>query len=133
MILAAIKTGHPLLLASPGNAIVNTTSLLKAANCDVVFYSGPGSPLEVHVKALQNTNPGKRTYEVPSLEQMIAVKSGPYPYNKTYEQAKQDTVLFLHTSGSTGDSKPIRINNAFLARVDADVLVPVPREESWPL
>ena len=126
MTLAAMKTGHPLLLASPRNAISNTASLLNAANCDVVFYTGRGSPLESHVKALQNAVSGLKVYEVPSLEQMIAVKSGPYPYNKTYEQGKKDTVLFLHTSGSTGDPKPIRFNNAVLARVTADGIAPVP-------
>ncbi|KAE9381963.1 acetyl-CoA synthetase-like protein [Stipitochalara longipes BDJ] len=126
MTLAAIKTGHPLLLASPRNAIVNNASLLHAANCDVVFYSGRGSPLEAHVKALQNMISGLKTYEIPNLEQMIAVKPSHYPYNKTYEQAKKDTILFLHTSGSTGNPKPIRINNAFLARMTADELAPVP-------
>ena len=126
MILAAIKTGHPLLLASPRNAVVNSASLLHAANCNAIFYTGRGSPLEAHVKAVQSAVSGLKIYEVPSLEQMIAVTSGPYPYNKTYEQAKKDTVLFLHTSGSTGDPKPIRLNNAFLARMCADELAPVP-------
>jgi acyl-coenzyme A synthetase/AMP-(fatty) acid ligase len=126
MILAAMKTGHPLLLASPRNAIVNNTSLLSAANCDVVFYSGGGSPLEAHVNGLQSAISGLRTHEIPSLDQMIAVKSGPYPYKKTFEKAKNDTVLFLHTSGSTGNPKPIRINNEYLARVVYDELAPVP-------
>lgn len=126
MILAAMKTGHPILLASPRNAIVNNTSLLSAANCDVVFYSGSGSPLEAHVKGLQRAISGLRTHEIPSLDQMIAVKSGLYPYKKTFDRAKNDTVLVLHTSGSTGNPKPIRISNEYLARMDADKLAPVP-------
>jgi acyl-CoA synthetase (AMP-forming)/AMP-acid ligase II len=126
MVLAAIKTGHPLLLASPRNAIVNNVSLLNTTNCDVVLYSGGGSPLEALVKGIQNTISGLRIHEIPSLEQMIADESDHYPYNKTFDEAKNDTVLFLHTSGSTGNPKPIQINNAFLARVDCDSLVPVP-------
>lgn len=126
MTLAAMKTGHPLLLASPRNAILNNVFSLNSANCDALFYSGGGSPSELHVKALQNATPSLRIYQIPSLEQMIAVKSGPYPYNKTYEEAKKDTVLILHTSGSTGKPKPIRLNNAFLSRTDCDVFAPVP-------
>jgi acyl-CoA synthetase (AMP-forming)/AMP-acid ligase II len=126
MVLAAMKSGHPLLFASPRNAIVNNVSLLNATNCDVVFYSGGGSPLEAHVKGIQNTISGLRIHEIPSLEQMIADESDHYPYNKTFDEAKNDTVLFLHTSGSTGNPKPIQINNAFLARVDCDSLIPVP-------
>jgi acyl-CoA synthetase (AMP-forming)/AMP-acid ligase II len=124
--LAAMKTGHTLLLASPRNAIVNNLSLLNAANCNRVLYSGGGSPLEVHVKELQSIISGLHIHEVPSLEQMIAVKSRLYPYNKTFQEAKKDTVLLQHTSGSTGHPKPIRINNAFLSRMDLDILAPRP-------
>lgn len=124
--LAAMNTGHPLLLTSPRNAIVNNVSLLNAANCNRVLYSGGGSPLEAHVKELQSIISGLHIHEVPGLEQMIAVKSGLYPYNKTFEEAKKDTVVLLHTSGSTGHPKPIRINNAFLSRMDLDILAPLP-------
>lgn len=31
----------------------------------------------------------------------------PFPYNKTYNQAVEDPVVVLHTSGSTGFPKPI--------------------------
>jgi acyl-CoA synthetase (AMP-forming)/AMP-acid ligase II len=126
MTLAAIKTGHPLLLASPRNAISNNVSLLNATSCEVVFYSGGGSPLEVHVKGLQSVISGLRIHEIPSLEQMITVRSEHYPYNKTFNEASKDTVLLLHTSGSTGNPKPIRINNAYLSRMDSDTLAPLP-------
>jgi acyl-coenzyme A synthetase/AMP-(fatty) acid ligase len=126
MILAAMKTGHPLLLASPRNAIVNNVSLLSAANCNIMFYSGGSSPLKAHVIDLQHAISGLRIHEIPSMEQMMAVKSDHYPYNKTFEEAKSDTVLVLHTSGSTGNPKPIRINNAFLARASYDNFAPVP-------
>jgi acyl-CoA synthetase (AMP-forming)/AMP-acid ligase II len=126
MTLASIKTGHPLFLASPGNAVPNTVSLLNAANCDVLCYSGGGSPLELHVKALESAIPSLRIHEIPSLEQTIIVKAFQYRYNKTYEDAKRDTVLILHTSGSTGNPKPIPLNNAYLRRTDCDVLAPVP-------
>ncbi len=124
--LAAMKTGHPLLLASPRNAIVNNISLLNATNCERVLYSGGGSPLEVHIKELQSIISGLNIHEVPSLEQMIAVRSGHFPYNKTFEKAKKDTVVLLHTSDSTGRPKPIRINNAFLSHMDLDILAPRP-------
>ena len=126
IILAAMKTGHPILLASPRNAIVNNISLLNAANCNRILYSGGGSPLKGHAKDLQSIISGLHIHEVPRLEQMIAIRSALYPYNKTFEEAKKDTVVVLHTSGSTGHPKPIRINNAFLSRIDLDILAPLP-------
>lgn len=126
MTLAAIKTGHPLLLASARNAITNNISLLDTANCNVIFYSGAGTPYETHVKNLESAVSGLRTYEVPSLETMTTIKFGHYPYNKTFEEAKKDVALFLHTSGSTGNPKPIRITNTYLCRIDIVHLLPVP-------
>lgn len=60
------------------------------------------------------------------MEEMLAVKGEPYQYTKTFDQAKKDTVLIIHTSGSTGIPKPVRINNAFLSRTDYDAITPIP-------
>lgn len=38
-----------------------------------------------------------------------------FPYPKTYEDAKWDPAVILHTSGSTGTPKPITIRHGLLA------------------
>ncbi|KAE8449384.1 hypothetical protein EG329_008285 [Mollisiaceae sp. DMI_Dod_QoI] len=127
MEIAAIKTGNILLLPSPRNALSNTIHLINATNCGVIFYSGAASPIEAHVKALQHQIGSSRLQLccIPSLEEMVSSKTSHYPYTKTYEEAKNDTVLILHTSGSTGCPKPIKINNAYIKRADTEHLTPV--------
>jgi len=124
MEVAAIKTGHCLLLPSPRNAPSNTLSLLQATSCQTVLYSGVATPIESHVQMLQSQRPHIKIHSIPSLEMMIAEKAEHYPYSKAYEEAKHDNVLILHTSGSTGCPKPIYINHAYIKRADSEHLTP---------
>ena len=125
--VAAIKTGNILLLPSSRNALSNTLHLLSTTSCSTIFYPGAGSPIETHVKALQHQlgSDKLQLHPIPSLEEMISTKAEHYEYNKSYEEAKKDVVLILHTSGSTGAPKPIRLNNAFLKRADTEHLTAV--------
>ena len=44
-----------------------------------------------------------KTFNIPSLSQLLAEDEVPsYPFTKTFDEAKNDPVLVLHTSGSTG-------------------------------
>lgn len=48
---------------------------------------------------------GYKTLVFPSLEDILAEErdpSLPYPYNETWEQAKDEIVCIIHTSGTTG-------------------------------
>jgi len=43
------------------------------------------------------------TFYIPSLSQLLAEDEvPPYPFTKSFDEAKNDPVLVLHTSGSTG-------------------------------
>ena len=45
--------------------------------------------------------------EVPSINELLEGKARPYPYAKTFEEAKHEPLLVLHTSGTTGLPKPL--------------------------
>ena len=62
--------------------------------------------------------------EVPDLEEMISTPSKPYLYNKTWQEAKDDVVLVIHTSGSTGAPKPIYYTNKTMGFLDSAQLNP---------
>lgn len=54
-----------------------------------------------------STSPGQQALVFPSLEEIIAPDYGnfaPYPYNETWEQAKDEITCIIHTSGTTGMS-----------------------------
>ncbi|OBT85968.1 hypothetical protein VE02_04794 [Pseudogymnoascus sp. 03VT05] len=116
MELAAIKIGHPLLFPSPKNALPNTSSLLEGTKCSMVFYSGYCKEQCIQLKGLVE---GIHIVEIPDLDQMINTPSKHYPYNKTWEEAKDDVVIIVHTSGSTGAPKPIYYTNKVLAFPDS--------------
>lgn len=124
MELAAINTGHPLLIPSIRNAVSNTVNLTTASKCSTFFYSGVGTPIETHAQALAAALPDLKISPIPSLEEMTLSLAIHYPFTKTFAEAKDDTILILHTSGSTGDPKPISINHAFLNRLDLEHQVP---------
>lgn len=119
--LAAIKIGHPLLLARPVNALVNTVNLMKITKSKLLFFSGNyGSQQEDYEGLL----PGTKMIVIPSMEEMTQTQTKHYPYTKTWEEAKKDVVIIIHTSGSTGNPKPIFLNNLYLRRVDKEADMP---------
>ena len=67
-----------------------------------------------------------RHFEMPELNELLDDEVVPqYPYEKTFEEARLDPYLALHTSGSTGLPKPIILNHAFVAAIDATLnLIP---------
>ena len=45
---------------------------------------------------------------LPELDNLLGNEaSEPYPYNKTFDEAKHDPCFIIHTSGSTGMPKPV--------------------------
>ena len=54
------------------------------------------------VKTLKEARPNIRTIEIPAMEVLTSTPAKAYPYTKTWEEAKNDRVLIMHTSGSTG-------------------------------
>jgi acyl-coenzyme A synthetase/AMP-(fatty) acid ligase len=120
--LASIKVGHPLLLPSTKNALANTVSLLEVTNCKVLFFS---LSMKEQAVALSKLVPSLNIVQVPTWQEMVSQDSMPYPYTKTWEEAKNDVILVVHTSGSTGVPKPIFYTNKWIGNcVDNQELVP---------
>ena len=117
MELASIKTGHPLLVPNSRNAIPNAISLLQSCECMKLFYS---SPLATQARALADVMPGLETILVPELSEMVSQPTSHYPYMKTWEEAKYENVLIVHTSSSIAALKPIFYNYVYLNRPDMD-------------
>jgi acyl-coenzyme A synthetase/AMP-(fatty) acid ligase len=110
LVLASIKTGYKLLLVSPRNTLEAYISLLEKTECDI-FLTPPNFPLPA-VKQILAARP-MRHVEVADFRFWLSHNGDgdagvkPYPYTKTFSEAKDEPFLVLHTSGSTGLPKPI--------------------------
>jgi acyl-coenzyme A synthetase/AMP-(fatty) acid ligase len=66
-----------------------------------------------------------RKVRAPSLDDILAEDPVPhYEYNQTFESAPNEPFLHLHTSGLSGNPKPISGNKKYLASFDTAKLLP---------
>jgi acyl-coenzyme A synthetase/AMP-(fatty) acid ligase len=70
-----------------------------------------------------------RTLTIQNLDELLQPDPvSPYPYTKTFDQARQDPFVVLHTSGSTGFPKPVILTHGTVAHHDTFLLPPAPGE-----
>ena len=90
--------------------------MLEDLQCDVMLLTAESTPPIVD-KLLSKRD--MRTMRVPALEDMLMTGDGlVYPYDKTYDQAKHEPFVVLHTYGSTGLQEPVALNHGTLAAHD---------------
>ena len=65
----------------------------------MLIVSDPEPP---HVAALTSKFE-LRIYKFPSLLNLLDGRHEYYPYNRTFEEAKNEPLFIVHTSGSTGE------------------------------
>ncbi|KAI1739540.1 hypothetical protein F4680DRAFT_466372 [Xylaria scruposa] len=108
LVLASIKTCYKLLLISPRNTVEANLSLLDQMKCNT-FITPPNFPSPV-VRKILDVRP-MRYVEVLDFHRWLNgygnAEGKPYPYTKTFPEAKSEPFVVLHTSGSTGLPKPI--------------------------
>lgn len=116
-ILACMLLGHKTLCSAPRNSAVIHLHLLKETQCKNIFISK-----EIDIAALLGQQPsdGTKVYNFPDLESLLWDSEEPkhYEYTKSYQEAKDDPWLVLHTSGTTGMVKPVIHRHGYLAALD---------------
>ena len=89
------------LLASPRNSLKAHLSLLDDTQCHIMMTVEPLPPSAKDVLA----NRSMRQVMVPKLEHWLdSPIVAPYLYNRTFDQARYEPFVVIHTSGSTGKS-----------------------------
>ncbi|QUC21686.1 uncharacterized protein UV8b_05929 [Ustilaginoidea virens] len=114
VVLAAVKAGCRALLLSPRNSLQAHLSLLQATDCHHVWYADSFQP---------TVEPWTReramaAWAVPSLREWLDAPPQRFPYQKSFEEARFDPIVVLHTSGSTGLPKPITVKQGSMALAD---------------
>ena len=87
---------------SPRFSTAAHINFIKQINCKTMLMPEGHSPVSADVLE-QYT----QRCHVPSLEELFEQKHAHYDFKKTFEQARKEPLVMLHTSGSTGFPKPI--------------------------
>ncbi|KAG7406178.1 Non-canonical non-ribosomal peptide synthetase FUB8 [Fusarium oxysporum f. sp. rapae] len=133
---ACIKANCAGLFLSPKNSTEGALAVLEAANCNIWVNPAGERPTQLVNDFLQQRP--MHVMELPKLDELLPEDESelenvePFPYTKRWEDAINDTFCILHTSGSTGLSKPISWTHGLIGTVDAVRLLP-PHEgmEPW--
>jgi len=95
--------------------------LLDCANCQVFLTSSPMLPV---VKSILSKT-SMPSHSLPGLHHWLQdIEVPKYPYQKTFDTAKHEPFVALHTSGSTGSPKVVELNHGTMAPLDAYQLIP---------
>ncbi|KAJ0107296.1 hypothetical protein J7T55_015761 [Diaporthe amygdali] len=119
LMFGAIKVGYQMLFLSPRNSIEGHVNILNVMECRI-FLNGNGTDVEdIRSRRIM------ANAVVPELGELLDPTQVPiYPYTKTFEEAKMDPGLVLHTTGSTGLPKPIVWRNGTLSTYEAWRTIP---------
>lgn len=117
--LACMKTGHRCYFPSPRNDINSHLSLLEKCQCE--SFLQPRTEVMPIVAALREKR-SMKFLEMPDLEDLLAETAEPapmYPFTKSFEEARHDPCMVLHTSGSTGIPKIVTLKQGWFSVLDA--------------
>ncbi len=115
VMLACIKAHHKALFISPRNSLEGQLSLFEATACDIVYYADPFGPA---VETWLRKRPTMRATKVAGADAWLQSNAAPFLYTRSFEQARFEPVVVLHTSGSTGHPKPVTIRHGSIAISD---------------
>jgi thioester reductase-like protein/acyl-coenzyme A synthetase/AMP-(fatty) acid ligase/aryl carrier-like protein len=116
VLLAIIKAGFKMFLPSPRNSKEAQVFLMEKLECTKLITTEPHIP----GVALIEHNLSIEKLVIPSLDELLSLDSQtvqPMAYTKTLEEAKNDPIYVLHTSGSTGIPKPLVYTNETFRRM----------------
>ncbi|KAF5541761.1 NRPS-like enzyme [Fusarium mexicanum] len=106
LIIAAIKTCYKILLPSVRNSSYVQTLLLDKTDCRTVIYDSANRNIG---SAFENVHDLK-LIPMPDLDTLLDEQAAVEPYPKiaeSHNDALKRPFMVLHSSGSTGDPKPI--------------------------
>ncbi|KAK7744112.1 putative NRPS-like protein biosynthetic cluster [Cytospora paraplurivora] len=108
------------------NQVVQNEGMIVRTGCRALFYAEEMAPVAEALRGSQL--PGVVIRSVPSLDELLLAPEDTklYPYERTFDEARDEPCLILHSSGSTGDPKLVTMTHGTFACTDNDRNVPVP-------
>lgn len=114
--------GSQILIASLRNTVEAQLSLFEKVGCKSLVSC---SSLSQILKPLFASSGNIRKVQAPDLDEILAEdKVRHYTYEKTFEEEVSRTCIHVHTSGSSGDPKPINWNYKSFGGMDCEHFIP---------
>lgn len=88
-----------LLLLGTRNAVLQNRQLLYRTKCTRMLYA---DRMASEIEGLQTDAQELSCHRYQSFQEILAAKSAVFPWTKTFQEARDDPVLILHSSGTTG-------------------------------
>ncbi|KAL9110163.1 MAG: hypothetical protein Q9227_005223 [Pyrenula ochraceoflavens] len=119
---AAVKCGYKLtsskiFLPSPRNPAHINISLMEQMGCTKMLHSEELLPA---VKEICGEKPNYECLQMEPINELLEHRSEPFEWSRSFEEAKNDPILVLHSSGSTGYPKPVISTHSSFAVIDYD-------------
>lgn len=113
--MALNKLGFKILLSAPRNSVAMHLHLIKDTECTIILHAK-----QINVESMLGHTHDLKMIPVDELEALLWAVGEPkqYHFEKTYEEAKNDPYIVLHTSGSTGMPKPVVHRHSWAAVQD---------------
>lgn len=87
---------------------------MHQTNSDKLLYAEELAPL---IKPLKELDPSVSFDIVPSFQVMLDSQAEHYAYEKSFEEARSDPIVVLHSSGSTGQT-PAGLSHLIVTEYD---------------
>lgn len=102
------------LLPSPRNPSTTNLSLVEQSQCTKLVY------VEETAAMAQILLEDRSSFQLPSLEKLLFANPKPLGYDLRFAEARDEPILMLHSSGSTGPPKLITMTHGTFAAIDYD-------------
>ncbi|KAI9686108.1 MAG: hypothetical protein M1820_010697 [Bogoriella megaspora] len=103
LLLGAIKAGFKVVFPSPTYGITGLLNLLERLDCQIILHASGNFKIISQLKEQS----GFGFHEVPTLSTFLEGIYPHYAFQKTFETSREDPFLVVHTSGTTGNPKPL--------------------------
>lgn len=100
-----------MLLVTPRNSIPAYTNLFKITGCEVMIAAEPRLSAVDEILAVHRI----RVIRAPSIEELLTTRYHHYAFAKTFDEARDEPLVVMHTSGTTALPKPIVYTHDYAA------------------
>ncbi|KAJ5020508.1 hypothetical protein J3E73DRAFT_435474 [Bipolaris maydis] len=122
--LGSVVAGYKMLFPSPRYGSEALGKLIETVDAKVLL--SPETPCPAEADIIEKKKGVVTKLQAPSVDQLFAERVAVYPFTKTFETCKDEPMICLHTSGTTGFPKPILWTHNWIASQSQTLNLPLP-------